>query len=95
MFNCELEYYLWYVLILDVAEEIVTKIIAETQRCDSQCQTTEPSVVNVAVQTNVYMGYLSNFSTEDLKESARINKKMFMNSVLKYSKSCEFYTGTK
>lgn len=75
-----------------MAEEIV---IAETQRCDSQCQTTETSVVNVAVQTDVYMGHLSNFSTEDLKDGARINRKMFMNSVLKDSNSCKFYTGNK
>lgn len=78
-----------------MAEEIVTEIIAETQRCDWQCQTTEPSVVNVAVQADVYMGHLSNFSTKDLKDSARINWQMFMNSVLKDSKSCKFYTGTK
>lgn len=44
-----------------MAEEIVTEIIAERQRCESQCQTTEPSVVNDAVQTDVYMGHLSNF----------------------------------
>lgn len=78
-----------------MAKEIVTEIIVETQRCDSQCQTTEPSVVNVAVQTYVYMGHLYKFSTEDQKDSARINRKMFMNSVPKDSKSCKFYTGTK
>lgn len=50
-----------------MAEDFVTEIIAKTQRCDSQCQTTEPSVVIVAVQTDVYMGHLSNFSTEDLR----------------------------
>lgn len=50
-----------------MAEEIVTEITVEKQRCDSQCQTTEPLVVNVALQTDVYMGHLSDFSSDDLK----------------------------
>lgn len=78
-----------------MAEEIVTKITVETQRCDSQCQTTEPSVVRVAVQTDVYIGNLSDFSSDDLKNSARINRKLFMNYVLKDSDSFKFCAGTK
>jgi len=51
------------------------------------------NMVEIGVQTDIFLNHLNQFSTNDLQDKKQMKRKLFLESVMKDDESCKFYTG--